>query len=386
MNEIIDENGFKRLPLPVIISDVTAKFKAVFGENIDTDIGSSVFGQLIEVLSLTLDELLLLSEKLYYSRYPSTAEGNNLYRILELANMKPLQPAYSKGAITAYGVPGTVINQNSKIETNDAAKNLFCTVEEATIDLTGEIEINVQSVEKGSYLATSGSLSKIITPINGWFSCTNDNDIIIGRELETDDQIRYRFQNRKIPGLNNLDSLYSQIVDIDGVVNANIVENKTSEEDSNQLPPHTFCAVVDGGEEEEILKTIWANTVPGIDSYGALTGQVSDVQNTLRDVRYSRPEQQYIYIKVSLQANEKFPINGEEQVKNNIVKHGLIYQIGDRIAASSFYEGVTAVLGVDFFTLNIDLVTPVSNNGHIIYLGYNKKPIFLSENIDVDYI
>lgn len=118
-------NGFIPKSLTEIKADVEAALREKFGE-IDTE-PSSVFGQIIGVMSLQLTELWEQLDVIYKSQSPSSAEGFQLDEVASLTNLTRLAATASRvvvqiNATAATTVPaGTVVSQtitDEKFETD----------------------------------------------------------------------------------------------------------------------------------------------------------------------------------------------------------------------------------------------------------------------------
>ena len=74
---MLDSNGFKRKQYFEIVADMQTRARNLFGENINlTD--RSPLGIFIQVLAWSIALLWQLAEKVYYSAFVDTSEGNSL--------------------------------------------------------------------------------------------------------------------------------------------------------------------------------------------------------------------------------------------------------------------------------------------------------------------
>src|SRR5690606_418725 len=156
----------------------------------------------------------------------------------------------------------------------------------------------VRNLEVGKIPQEANTINQIATPLLGWDSVNNPFDAVEGRDTETDEELRIRFRDSKYLRAQNIsDSLYAALLEIDGVVNANIYENESGIYDPVfDLPGHSFKAVVLGGNPQEIANAIWNNKPLGIGSEGNTEVIIFDSQGFQREIKFERPVDVEIYI------------------------------------------------------------------------------------------
>lgn len=186
---------------------------------------------------------------------------------------------------------------------------------------------------------------------------------------ETDAELRARYNvSVTAKGKNNADSLFGQLVELEMVTDAKVIENKT-DITVDGIPPHQFLSVVQGGNNAEIAQIIWNNTPQGIDSFGAITEVITDAQGDGQNVNFSRPINVPIFFEINITKDSNFPIDGEDQIKNAIVDYGTSnFTINKDVILSRFYTPINSVAGV------IDIE---------IFMGLVPNPVTTS-NIPID--
>lgn len=115
--------GFQPKQLQDIKAEIQASLNAAFGQNLDFQ-PTTVFGQIVGIMSEQLAEEWQVLEAIYASQYPSGAEGTSVDNILALNNLRRLGATASKTAPTdtsgtpglvVYGTPGTIVTAGSLI-------------------------------------------------------------------------------------------------------------------------------------------------------------------------------------------------------------------------------------------------------------------------------
>ena len=81
----------------------------------------------------------------------------------------------------------------------------------------------------GPVACPANSLTQIITPINGWIAVNNPQEGILGRNVETDAELRLRRLNSLFTGNATVEAIRSKIINVPGVVQGSVTvyENTT---------------------------------------------------------------------------------------------------------------------------------------------------------------
>lgn len=337
-------DGFERKRLADIKAEIEASLKLAFGDNISL-IPQSVFGQIIGVLSERESLEWETLENVYNSFYPSTATGNSLSELVLLNAIQRQDATKSTVTVQLTGTDGTIVTAGSIISTSDT-QTQFTIDSDTTI--SGTTNAAATAVEFGEKIALSGTLTVIDTPIAGWATVNNTTDASLGREEETDTELRIRREaSVGALGQNLVDSLFGQLLNVDGVTDVIVKDNKTNVTDGDGIPPHEFLSVVKGGLDIDIANIIWKNTPQGIDSFGTTTIQVTDAQGNLQDVNFTRPTDIDIYITVDVTTDANFPVSGSDDIKANVVSYGNSnFSISDDIIQSRFFTPVNLTPGI----------------------------------------
>lgn len=343
--------GFERKRLTEIKTDIENRLKLVFGENIDLD-PQSGFGQYVGIEAEAQSDQWESQENIYNSQYPSTAQGNQLSNVVMYNGIERQDATNSTVTGTISGVVGTVIPLGSKASVASTS-DVFVTLAEVTIPISGSIIVAMQSEETGAVEASSGTLTTIETPIFGWTGITNSSAALVGRDEETDAELRIRReQSTQALGQNLVDSLFGQLLNLDDVEDALVISNGTNAT-VDGIPAHQFLSVILGGDDDEIADAIWANTPQGILSFGATTVEITDDQGFPQDTKFTRPDGVEIYFKIDITVNTaEFPATGEDDIDAAIVAYGIeMFKISDDVIRSEFYTPINTIPGI----LTIDL-------------------------------
>lgn len=202
--------------------------------------------------------------------------------------------------------------------------------------------------ELGPVVAVARDLTTIETPVGGWSSAMNLEDAVLGNDVQTDESFRLqRERELHAPGTGPYEAVRQALSAVVGVTSVSILFNTTDSTDANGLPPHSFEALVSGGEEQEIFQTIWDNAPLGIGTFGSTTGEITDSEGRPQEINFSRPTEKLIYAKITLQ---KVPglYAGDDSVKEAVALAGdalgLAHDIfSSAVSHSAFVAGVKNV-------------------------------------------
>lgn len=176
--------------------------------------------------------------------------------------------------------------------------------------------------EYGEIEPLLNSVNYINTNYDGWFSVSNESETYVGRDYETASEVRQRYASavfRNSIGMK--ESIKAALLELQDVTSVTIYENRT-DETVDGLKPHSFQAIVFGGDEEAIARTI-LNVAPlGIDTNGDICVRIEDSEGAAQDVCFSRPHEVQIYVKVIIKEynEEILPGDAIDKIKNIVVE------------------------------------------------------------------
>ena len=171
-------------------------------------------------------------------------------------------------------------------------------------------------------------VEKVTNPIatgNPNLTNTNFTPLVIGEERESDEELRDRaFNSTSIGGAATVNSLSTELQRVEGVKSLTLNRNR-EESTVDGLPPHSFEAVVYGGSDEDVAKTIFntasidSHDVGGINGTKATFDIKSDVTKDTETISWSRPNRLELTIDLDLIVDDTFV--GEEKIISIIVNY-----------------------------------------------------------------
>lgn len=252
-----------------------------------------------------------------------------------------------------------------------------------TITKRGSPVVFVASVT-GAKACPIGALASIDTPIDGWDEVYNLKAGAIGRDVESDTDLRARHATGvRATGSATVEAIKSRMLaDVDSVTSIQIYENRTNITSIDGIPPHAFESVIVGGTDSEVANQLWLTKPAGIETHGNTSINVIDSAGDVQVIEFSRPVSQYIWINVnidSLNSEETLPATAESSIKTAVLNYGNAY-IGNGLdVILQRFKGpiYTAVEGIGDMTITAGATASESSTP-----SYSASNISISKSQD----
>lgn len=333
---------------------------------------------------------------------PLTSEGIWQDALAQIYFITRQSAIASSAVCTCTGRVGTVIEEGAIIENADDGTQWKC-AEAGTIPQGGTIDLTFECTETGAISAAAGTLTKIVTVIAGWDAVTNADAATVGQSQEN--QGTFEARRYKSVALNSrsaVASVYSRVGQVEGVLSLYVNDNKSDlpvEIDGVTLAPHSVFVSVTGGDDYDVAKAIYNSISAGCAFNGETEVEVTDDVTGARNiVKFNRPENLDVGVKVTLRGSDDLPANAEEIVReavygnfygtNNETQGGLpVTRVsqGDDLYASRFYpsivnQGVNYILSIQVS----DAPEEADSWQAMIHIPINYTPVLTDYNITVD--
>jgi len=269
--------------------------------------------------------------------------------------------------------------------------------------------------ETGPKNANAKSLSIIDTPVNGFTRTFNTNDAVVGRNIETNSELRIRRNQsvvtsraatieairNKVLELN--DDEYENLPQLTDVV---VYENDTDIPNyySRNMEAHSIMIVVrqEGDvdtRDQEIAQEIFDSKAAGIGtSHGNATGgnavtkTVIDSVGIDHTIKFIRPDGIDIYLILdNFETDSNYPIDGDDQLKAVLVAWGNELGTGtDVIVYPKLVAQIDNIPGILDFDIKIGTSSPPTLDDNIdISDGVGSTPeysVWSTTNIAINHI
>lgn len=345
----IDETGL-HIPLYTEIrDDLIGQMKQIFGNDIYIDPDSMDYQQ-ISIFARKIYDSFLLAQMVYNNRSILTAIGVGLDNAVVFGNIQRKPPTFSTVQLTLTGVVGSVIRNG---EATDGT-NVWSLPEEVTIPLNGTITVNATSKEPGNFQALPNSINKIVTPVYGWTSVTNNYAAEPGTEAENDASLRGRFgRATRKTSVTVFEGIWAAVESIDEVTRVKGYENDTGGTSTGTvpagipagLPPHSVTFVVEGGGDEEIASNIYNKKTPGCYTNGTTEVHLQSIVGNVNVIRFYRPTYKTVYVKVSLKKLASYNDEYSTKIKQAIAEYINGMELGNPVYRSIIWSVATSVMG-----------------------------------------
>ncbi|MEY9097064.1 baseplate J/gp47 family protein [Paenibacillus sp. RC84] len=331
---MLDEKGFKRKRFADLVVEMEDKSREAFGQKINTSEWSPL-GIIIRLFAFFLAKLWAVAEDVYNGDSINHAKGVQLDRQGPRAGISRFKAAWAKGFVHITGIPGTDIAIGFVVATKTGVT--FETTEAAIIAQNGEVVVPIVARDPGSSgNQAAGTITVIVNPNPNISSVTNAEPTGGGREKETDTEFRARFpQSVAGGGSGTTDSIRAELLRVEGVRAAAVIENYYKDPDAEGRPGKSVSAYVLGGDRQAIAAAIFRKRSGGIEPAGSEEEIVFDISGNPQKVRFTYAPEVKVYAKIALRTDESFPADGDALVRSALIRY-----IGGREADGSLWNGL----------------------------------------------
>lgn len=357
--------GFDRKTVEAIFAEIVADLHAKISPSLNTE-AASLLGNFVGIFASKLGEAWEVLEALYRAGDRNGASGDPLDAIGALIGV-PREAATKSTVLANVNVgaafsqaPGTMI---ASVAGNPSARfvNVDTVASVGGGTLTG---IRFEAESTGPTEAPSGTLTVIANPVSGWNSITNPLDAEIGKLIESDQAYRLRqIAELARVGSTTVDAIRADVLALDGVESALVLDNDTDTIDGNGLLPHSVEVILlsdsdDSELTEQIFQTIFRAKAGGINTNGLQLGFPEDSQGRAHEIRFTRPTEIDLYLEITIYSSEEYP--GDAFVKETLASWGQEnLTVGRDVIKQRIAAVCMAIDGIeDVDVTGIDNVTP----------------------------
>lgn len=205
-----------------------------------------------------------------------------------------------------------------------------------------------EALNSGPIEFPTGQLTVRAVPVAGWSAVTNPSEAILGADIESYEDLRLRRESElAASGSSTLPGIIAALSRLraSGVTSVAVFANDTDTVDANGVNPRTFEAIVEGGTDAVIAKTIFDNKDPGDATQGSTSVVVKAPDGFEHLIRFTRPTQLPMYLAISVQVTSAFP--GIDTFKAALETWaGSFFRSGDDVATARINAAAFMVPGV----------------------------------------
>lgn len=369
-NEGVTANGLTVMGYDDILTfakDTLNELYAQDGEQIN--FGSETpDGQFTNILAQLGADVRELSQGVYNSFNPDMCSGivqdqryalNYLFRNGGTFTIQNIDVTVNQ-TVTLQGLDGNYNDLNAASYTvADNNGNLWYLID--TTELTsGTTSLPFRSQNYGSYQSTIGTITNQVTKVLGVTSVINSvAPTTLGTTQETDSAFRIR-RNRStaIKGQNNNDAMLAQLLELDGVSDADLWVNNDDETDDTGTPAHKIWVIVDGGANSDIAAIVYQNS-SGQQMRGNVSVDVPAISGQIFEVNFDRPTPVPLYIQFDFKLMTELSAVNISGIKQYIADN-LTYDLNEDAETSKITTVASSAIlanGGGGYALNVEVST-----------------------------
>lgn len=344
----LTDKGYQRRTYADILAEKERRAKELLGEDIDTS-DQSVLGKYLRINAYDQAQVEEEIEQVYYARFPNTATGQSLDRLMVFAGISRNPAAAAEYRVKVTGTAEHVIPAGFLFATD--TEITYWTVQDYTIGDDGTVLADVCCSVSGTIgnLKSPAAINRIVNPDVGIDAVEGVELITAGIDVESDTELRKRFVAAvNGAGSCNETAIRASILRVPTVQYAAVISNNTGEVDAEGRPPHSFECYVLGGDdyEQDIAQAIFDKRPIGIQTVGEKAVTITDITGMERTVKYSPAQKVHVTVRVVINTTPAFASDGAELVKAAVADCINNLGIGNSLVLSTIYGHIYGVTGV----------------------------------------
>ena len=254
----ITSTGLTIQTLPDVVSEILngsppyPGFYQIYG--IDVNISpNSPDGQMITIFAQGKIDVLELCQSIYNNFDPDQAVGVSLDKLCAINGVARNAGTYTQQDVTitagiSLTLPGLDLYPTSPFTVADGNGNQYQLVTTYNFVTAGSQSLLFQAALLGAIQSAPNTITVPVTIIAGVTSVNNPaGPVAVGQTEETDSALRIRRSNSvALPSKGWLAGMYAGVIDVAGVTQAIVLENKGSTANGYGMPPHSIWIIVAG--------------------------------------------------------------------------------------------------------------------------------------------
>lgn len=376
----VTPQGFVKKTLSAVRDAILDYWRANISATIDTSEDGLEY-QLASSFAEQIAEAWDAQEAEYASRDPAQAEGQALDDLLHLRGIyrRPATQSLVTATVTleagtyaAGDLVATVAGDPTARFANDAevvSLGVYDANKGGT-GIGGTDNVVFRAESDGPVHANAGTLTVQATTPSGWSEITNAGDAILGLNEESDTDYYNRSEEELgAEGSTTADAIRAALLQLDDVRYARVYVNDDPDTDANGVLGNSVEAVMLGGDDAEIRKTLLDTKAGGIRARGSDSGTIADSQGNVYEVGFTRPTQIQPYITVNISYNpDLYP--GDAAVKQYLLDWGdANLSVGLDVVHNKLVQLVMALPGVYDCTIAMGSTpSPVNTTDNFVIL------------------
>ena len=341
----VSENGIQAPSYAEIFEYFQSKAREIFGQDVNID-ADTQDGQLISIFALALSDVNAQAIATYNQFNPNTAVGVGLDSAVKTNGISRHTATNSTVDLVLIGQAGTVITNGVATDDNE---NRWLLPDQVIIPVSGEITVTATAEEVGTIEASPNTITQIGTPTLGWQSVNNPTTATVGVAVETDVELRQRqSRSTELPSVSLWEGIIASLLNLEGVTRVSGVKNDEDATSDEGVPGHTIAMIVDGGDVDEIGKTIFLKKGEGVGTFGTTQTTYIDTYGFPNVIKFSRPTIVNAYVTLTITPSSTYISTVADEIKRRIADYINSLAIGEsvniaRVLSSAVKDCTTGV-------------------------------------------
>ncbi|MDF1593737.1 MAG: baseplate J/gp47 family protein [Desulfobacterales bacterium] len=334
-------NGIEVQTYDEIYQELADGYRLIYGNDINLD-PDSPDGQRVAIEAQARLDVQSFGSLLYNQLDPDFALGEALNSLIKLSGITRRPATRSQVDVSVTASRPVTLPVGYAVE--DTLGQVWETISEIVL-AAGITTVTLFAENFGAVEADPATVAEPVTFVIGVDTVTNPLSATVGREEETDEELRIRRNHSlETPRSSALGRLFTAVGDLAGVIDMAIYENDTDATDIDGIPAHSLWVVVEGGAVDDIAESLAKNKTGGKGMVGAVAGEWTEevlkpdgtTFTIFHTMSFDRPT--YVTILVKLNATRKdqsSPID-TALIANKISEKTL--SIGENLLANDLYR------------------------------------------------
>lgn len=341
----VTENGIQAPSYAEILEYFQSQARNIFGQDVNID-ADTQDGQLIAIFALALSDVNAQAIATYNQFNPNTAVGVGLDSAVKTNGITRHTATNSTVDLVLIGQAGTVITNGVATDDNE---NRWLLPDQVIIPVSGEITVTATAEEVGAIEASPNTITQIGTPTLGWQSVNNPTQATVGVAIETDAELRQRqSRSTELPSVSLWEGIIASLLNLEGVTRVSGVKNDEDATSDEGVPGHTIAMIVDGGDVDEIGKTIFLKKGEGVGTFGTTQTTYIDTYGFPNVIKFSRPTIVNAYVTLTITPSSTYISTVADEIKQRIADYINSLAIGEsvniaRVLSSAVKDCTTGV-------------------------------------------
>lgn len=333
-------------------------YRDIYGADINLD-PDSPDGQRVALEAQEQLDLQSFGAYQYTQLDPDTALGQALNVIIKLSGITRRPATRSQVDVSVTADRPVTLPADYAVE--DDLGQAWVTLDAVDIT-TGTTTVTLFAENFGAVEADPNTITEPATIVIGVQSVTNPTAATVGRDEETDEELRIRRdRSLETPATSTAGGLFTALGDLPGVTDLVVYENDQDTTDTERnIPPHTIWAVVDGGAADDIIETIAKNKTGGTGLKGSVEGIYNetlfkpngDAYVIIHEMRFDRPADVALFVRATITRKDSAVPSDLDLIEKFLSER--VFAINENAIASELYRTVYKA-GDDFIATDLEI-------------------------------